>query len=163
MRITYRTLGRLIQRMDKHQLNSDVTIELRTRGANFWSPLEDECFSAEMRIAGPNHASLEEGHPVIYANEIDENHQRIDNSAEIALQIGLDPESLSDQEIDHFVVDARTEERHKLLLCLDRHGLTVELPNGKYLTLDVSDGALNIYHNDHEGDEGTKVHSVELK
>ena len=79
MRITYRTLGRLINEMNADQLDSDLTVEIP---GEFGS----ECFCAELRVAGEEHdGGLDDGHPVIYAN-LDGEHKRHEPTAE---ELGL--------------------------------------------------------------------------
>lgn len=80
MRITYRTLANLIQRMTPEQLDSDLTVEISEMG---------ECFHAELRICGDNHDSLDPEHPVIYADP--SNDERRDDADQIAIDIGLTP------------------------------------------------------------------------
>jgi hypothetical protein len=80
MRITYRTLANLIGLMNDDQLDSDVTVEIAS---------EDECYPAELRIAGENHCSLDDGHPVIYLNDLSDVGPRLDDVEVIAPQIGL--------------------------------------------------------------------------
>jgi hypothetical protein len=82
MRITYRTLENLIARMNDDQKDSDVTAEIFD-GEN------TECFAAELRICDEDHDSLDEGHPVLWVNQVDELENRSDDIDEIAEQIGL--------------------------------------------------------------------------
>jgi hypothetical protein len=56
--ITYRELARIInEEFTEEQKDSDLTVE---------DSIEQECYSAELRICDNNHDSLEDGHPVIY-------------------------------------------------------------------------------------------------
>lgn len=48
MRITYRTLGKLIAAMNEEQLDCDLTVEIPTEQSS-------ECYAAELRIAGDDH------------------------------------------------------------------------------------------------------------
>jgi len=57
MRITYRTLAALINKMSEIQKDTDVTVEIET---------ENECYAAELRICDDEHDSLDENHPVIF-------------------------------------------------------------------------------------------------
>jgi len=57
MRITYRTLAKLIDKMSDEQKDSDVTVEIET---------ENECYAAGLRISGEDHDSLDENHPIIF-------------------------------------------------------------------------------------------------
>lgn len=52
----------------------------------------------------------------------------------------------TDQELTHNALDAHTQENVELIIQPDQHGLTVELPNGHIVVLDVSKGELDIYH-----------------
>ncbi len=56
MKITYRQLKYLLETMSDDSLDCDVTVE---------DTYTDECYAAELRVAGTNHDSLEEGHPVL--------------------------------------------------------------------------------------------------
>lgn len=81
MRITYRTLQKLIAKMNEDQLNSDLTVEVGD---------DDECFAAELRIAGDNHGSLDDGHPVIYfTTKSNPDDVRLFDVAKISKDIGL--------------------------------------------------------------------------
>ena len=58
MRITYRTLAKLIDKMSDEQKDYDVTVEDENM---------DECFAAELRIGGEDHDSLDPPYyPVLY-------------------------------------------------------------------------------------------------
>lgn len=79
MRITYRTLGKLIEKMNDDQLDSDVTVEVE----------DSECYPAELRIIGEDHdGGLDDGHPVIFTNFVSDT-PRLDDVDEIAGIIGL--------------------------------------------------------------------------
>ncbi len=79
MRITYRTLAALIERMDENQKDSDVTVELE----------DSECIPAELRIAGEEHeGGLDEDHPVLFVN-FGGDDDRNNNVDWIAAFIGL--------------------------------------------------------------------------
>lgn len=80
MRITYRTLAKLIARMSDEQLDCDVTVE---DGINF------ECYPARLRIAGDQHDSLYMGHPIIYFDKECEYYTRSDDVEKLASDIGL--------------------------------------------------------------------------
>jgi len=54
---TYRKLLWALQQMNEDQLDATITVE---------DPCQDECFPAELRIAGTEHDSLDENHPIIY-------------------------------------------------------------------------------------------------
>ena len=76
MRITYRTLAALINKMSEEQKDMDVTVENRDEG---------ECFAGELLISEDD--SLDENHPVIYFPATD-NGRREDPEG-IATDIGL--------------------------------------------------------------------------
>jgi hypothetical protein len=79
VRISYRTLGQLIEKMNEDQLDSNVTVELD----------DSECYAAELRIAAEDHdGGLDDGHPVLYVL-FGEVGDRTDNIEEIADLIGL--------------------------------------------------------------------------
>lgn len=79
MRITWKTLGALIDKMSEEQQATDVTVEVES----------DECYCAELRIAGSEHqGGLDEDHPVLFINYSGE-HERRDDVDEIVHDIGL--------------------------------------------------------------------------
>lgn len=83
MRITYRTLAALIERMDENQKDSDVTVEVE----------DSECFSAELRIADEEHdGGLDDNHPVLFVN-FGGDHDRNNNVDWITNFIGLKHEN----------------------------------------------------------------------
>jgi hypothetical protein len=84
MRITYRTLGKLIAAMNEEQLDCDLTVEIPTEQLS-------ECYSAELRIAGSEHdAGLDDGHPVIFVHCLsDRDEIRTSDIDEIKETIGL--------------------------------------------------------------------------
>lgn len=55
--MTYRELFEKLGTLTESQLNCDLTVELGP---------EDECYPAELRIAGSEHDSLDENHPIIF-------------------------------------------------------------------------------------------------
>lgn len=55
--MTYRQLMEEISRMTDEQKDAQVTVE---------DSFEEECYSAELRICGPEHQTLDDGYPVIY-------------------------------------------------------------------------------------------------
>lgn len=65
--------------MNQDQLDSDVTIELSS---------SDECYPAELRIAGQNHSSLDEYHPVLFVH-FEDAGVRMDDCDQISKLIGL--------------------------------------------------------------------------
>jgi hypothetical protein len=79
MRYTYRTLAALINLMSDEQKDCDVTVE---------NPFEEECYAAHLRIAGTQHDSLDENHPVIYINTNDDCERR-DDVQKIAGEIDI--------------------------------------------------------------------------
>lgn len=80
MRITYRTLGKLIARMSDFQLDCDVTVEAD----------DGECFPSELRLATEdNYDSLDVGHPILYVHFTFGAGERRDDIEGIAKDIGL--------------------------------------------------------------------------
>lgn len=57
MRITYRQLRTMLNALTEAQLDCDVTVE---------DSYEDECYTADFRICGNEHDSLDPDHPVIF-------------------------------------------------------------------------------------------------
>jgi hypothetical protein len=55
--MTYRELLEAMIHWSDDQLDSTITVEVA---------FEDECYPAELRIAGVDHDSLDENHPIIY-------------------------------------------------------------------------------------------------
>ena len=84
MRITYRTLGKLVALMTEEQLDCDLTVEIPTEQSS-------ECYSAELRIAGSEHdGGLDDSHPVIYVHCLsDRDEVRKSDVKEIMSAIGL--------------------------------------------------------------------------
>ena len=68
--------------MNDDQKDSDVTAEIFD-GEN------TECFAAELLISGEDHDSLDEGHPVLWVNQVQAPENRSDDVDEIADRIGL--------------------------------------------------------------------------
>ena len=79
MRITYRTLAKLIDRMSEDQKDSDVTVEMQ-------DDVDGEVFAAELRICGTEHGVLDPEHPVLYV-PIEELEPRNDNVDQIWLEV----------------------------------------------------------------------------
>lgn len=55
----YRDLLEKLYDMNSQQLACDITVEIA------W---ENECYPAELRIAGEEHDSLDNDHPIIYVS-----------------------------------------------------------------------------------------------
>ena len=68
----------------------------------------------------------------------------------------------SDTEIQHIVTDAQTNEVVPFVIQCDYHGMTVELPNGQIVTLDLSGGVVNVYHNKDSDDVGENIRQIPL-
>lgn len=64
----------------------------------------------------------------------------------------------TDQELTHNATDASFGTNVELIIQPDLHGLTIELPNGHIITMDMSKGDLDIYHN--EPGEDTDSHNL---
>ncbi len=75
MRITYRTLGKLIDKMNEDQKDCDVTVEMQDE-------TDGEVFPVELRICGVDHGVLDPEHPVLYV-PINELEPRCDNVDQI--------------------------------------------------------------------------------
>ena len=58
--VTFGELQELMGSFAPEQLTANLTTEVG------W---EDECFPCELRIAGSEHGSLDEGHPIFYIEE----------------------------------------------------------------------------------------------
>lgn len=83
MRISWEVLGKLIDKMSDEQRQTDVTIEIYDK----WSG--EECYSGELVVAGPEHDSLDEGHPMIFAHNDGCEHERESDIEKIISEIGL--------------------------------------------------------------------------
>jgi len=70
--------------MSDDQLESDVMVEVSDAFAS-------ECYSAELRLAGDNHDSLDDGHPVFFVDSQHDDDDRRSNVEHIAKIIGLIP------------------------------------------------------------------------
>jgi len=69
-----------------------------------------------------------------------------------------------DQELIHNATDASFGKKVELIIQPDLHGLTIELPNGTIITLDVNAGDVNIYANtSREQAESNLIHTVSLE
>ena len=55
--MTYKELYNALNSLTENQLQQFVTVELG---------LSDECLPAQLRIAGKEHDTLDENHPIIY-------------------------------------------------------------------------------------------------
>ena len=78
MRITYRTLAQLIEKMSDEQKDCDVTVE---------DGIENECYHAELRISAENHDSLDDNHPVIFIGNI--TNERVDDIDRLVDYVGI--------------------------------------------------------------------------
>lgn len=79
MRITYRTLGKLIERMSEFQLDCDVTVDVGLDATQF--------YAGELRI-NDDDLELDENHPVIYTCYSGQ-EQRRDDVENISNELGL--------------------------------------------------------------------------
>lgn len=78
MRITYKTLLNLLNRMSDEQLDCDVTI---------YDDVADEYLPGEMLICGHQHDVLDDGHP--YLRVSNGNSIRVNDANKVAEEIGL--------------------------------------------------------------------------
>lgn len=70
----------------------------------------------------------------------------------------------ADQELTHNATDASYGHNVPLVIQPDLHGLTIELPDGTIITLDVNAGEANLYVNGPEGEaDGNLIHSTRLR
>jgi hypothetical protein len=83
MRITYRTLSSLIERMTDSQKDSEVTVDI-------WSIEGVETYGAEFRIVNDKHENLEVNHPVITVNQLVDLGPLVNDVDWIAKSIGID-------------------------------------------------------------------------
>jgi hypothetical protein len=124
MRITYRTLNALIDKMSDEQKDSDVTVEF-----------DDECFAAHLRICGNEHDSLDPDHPVLYVpNELFEEMPNVldrrDDVDQIAKDIGLGSEPTNDCLIGLYRYDLLTCCHCNKGLRRDEHGTLIDNTGG---------------------------------
>lgn len=82
IRITYRTLAKLIDRMSDEQKDCDVTAEVFD-GEN------TECFAASLRICNDDHDSLDDHHPVLFVDQCTAPDPRVDDIDMICKEIDL--------------------------------------------------------------------------
>jgi hypothetical protein len=83
MKISYRTLAALIERLSDPQKDADVTVDVFD-GQSFSS------FFAEFRIVNELHDNLEKGHPVISVNLIEDIGPKVNDVDWLAKAIGVD-------------------------------------------------------------------------
>ena len=85
MRITYKTLASLIEKMSEEQQNSEVTVDI-------WDGASFETFGAEFRIVNEKHQNLKMNHPVILVDQVNDLGQLISDADWIARSIGITEE-----------------------------------------------------------------------
>lgn len=69
-----------------------------------------------------------------------------------------------DQELTHNATDASSGSNVEFIIQPDFHGLTIELPNGTIITLDVNAGEVNLYVNDSKEDASNNlIYTVNLE
>lgn len=84
MRISYRTLAKLIDRMSESQKDCDVMVE-------YYDGQEKHYMGTELRIAGESHDILPVNHPIMYSDcDTACKDNQVDNVDEICQEIGLD-------------------------------------------------------------------------
>lgn len=70
---------------------------------------------------------------------------------------------LREHEAQHVVTDSKTNRIVPVIICTDYHGLTVELPGGNIVVLDLSDGVFSVYCcHDNDPDVGEAVAHVDI-
>jgi hypothetical protein len=68
----------------------------------------------------------------------------------------------NDTEIQHIVTDAATNEVVPFIVGCDHHGMTIELPGGHIVTLDLSGGVVSIYHTENSDETGENIRQITL-
>jgi len=89
MRITWRTVGKIIEQMSDEQKDSALTVELPYGDGD---TDETKTFPAEIRVAGSEHCCGEpEGKPLVYVHQLGESHDFHDDRdiEDIVADIGL--------------------------------------------------------------------------
>ena len=67
----------------------------------------------------------------------------------------------TDVELNHCVIDADGVSPPKeLFIQPDQHGLTIEFPNGEFITIDLSKSVFTIYHSDSADDDGSAIYKI---
>jgi len=85
MRITYRTLAKLLARLTEEQLDTDLTVEIPSKNG-----IDNACYAADLRIAGEDHdGGLDDSHPVIFTHMALLKQRRRQDVDEIAKEIGI--------------------------------------------------------------------------
>jgi hypothetical protein len=82
MRITYRTLFQLIDKLSEEQKDKEVTVDV-------WDGVTLETYGAEFRIVNEKHESLDSNHPVICVNQVDDLGKVINDVDWISKSIGI--------------------------------------------------------------------------
>lgn len=82
MRLTYRTLALLIDKMTDDQKDRELTVDIYD-GASF------ETFGADFRIVNHNHHNLEKNHPVILVDQVNDLGPLVNDVDWIARSIGI--------------------------------------------------------------------------
>lgn len=82
MRITYKTLSLLIEKMSEEQKNRELTVDI-------WDGTNFETFGAEFRIVNEKHQNLEKNHPVILVDQVNDLGSLVEDIDWIARSIGI--------------------------------------------------------------------------
>lgn len=90
MRITYRTLANLINRMTDSQKDSEVTVDI-------WTVEGVETYGAEFRIVNDKHENLDVNHPVVTVNQLVDLGPLVSDVDWIAESIGIDKKDTEGQ------------------------------------------------------------------
>ena len=83
MSLTYRSLAIIINTyMTEEQRDCDVTVEV-------FDGQNTECFPAGLRVVGPDSDILDDGHPVIFVNQLKAVDEYFDSLSTYAEYVGL--------------------------------------------------------------------------
>jgi len=82
MKITYRTLAQLIERLSEEQKDKEVSVDI-------WDGASLETYGAEFRIVNDKHDFLEHNHPVLCVNQVDDLGKLINDVDWISRSIGI--------------------------------------------------------------------------
>lgn len=82
MRITYRTLALLIDKMTDDQKEKELTVDI-------WDGASFETFGADFRIVNQKHQNLENNHPVILVDQVNDLGPLVSDVDWIARSIGI--------------------------------------------------------------------------
>jgi hypothetical protein len=82
MRITYRTLAKLIDRMSNEQKDLELTVDI-------WNGSDFETYGADFRIVNEKHQNLQKNHPVVLVDQVNDLGPLVSDIEWIARSIGI--------------------------------------------------------------------------